>query len=119
MCSTEVAQSILEKDFEGVLNNDGYATYNGVNPKDRQACLAHLIRNAKEIKQAEQSLRNIVIFRKVCFGTRSPEGSYSHSVLPSLLLTAKRQGQHPLNFLKTLFLQDTATSQRALYYNSS
>ncbi|MBI5418003.1 transposase [Candidatus Poribacteria bacterium] len=43
--------------------------------------------------QAEQSLRNIVIFRKICFGTRSPESSYTHSVLPSLLLTAKRQAK--------------------------
>lgn len=218
--STEVAQSILGRDFEGVLNTDGYAAYNGVNPKDRQACLAHLIRNAKEIKQeilgkpkkyqdkqsivfcdatiklfkkaceighkfidgdiprdkaglfrrrlysvinsiattnlkdkkaenfrqrlldtkreysrlftflkypdvqptnnqAEQSLRNIVIFRKVCFGTRSPDGSHSHSVLPSLLLTAKRQEQHPLTFFKTLFLENTATAHNALYYNSS
>jgi len=38
---------------------------------------------------AEQSLRNIVIFRKSCFGTRSPEGSLSHSILPSLLLCIK------------------------------
>jgi transposase len=218
--SSEVAQSILGTDFRGILNSDGYAAYNGVKPKARQACLAHLIRNAKEIKQeillkpkryqdkqavtfcdaivnlfkkaceigqkfingeipwecadifkkrfysainsitisrlntekaenfrlrlldpkkeynrlftflkypnvqptnnqAEQSLRNIVIFRKICFGTRSPEGSHSHSVLPSLLLTAKRQGQHPLNFFKTLFLEDTAIAQNALYYNSS
>ena len=49
--SSKVAQSILGKNFGGVLNTDGYAAYNGVNPKDRQACLAHLIRNAKEIKQ--------------------------------------------------------------------
>jgi hypothetical protein len=218
--STEVAQSILGKGFEGVLNTDGYAAYNGVNPKDRQACLAHLIRNAKEIKQeilnkpekyqdkmsivfcdaviklfkmaceighkfidgniswnragpfrlrlysaidsiairklkdkkaenfrkrildankeynrlftflkypgvqptnnhAEQSLRNIVIFRKVCFGTRSPDGSHSHSVLPSLLLTAKRQGRHPLSFFKTLFLENTDAAQNALYCNSA
>ena len=218
--SSEVAQSILGKEFGGILNSDGYAAYNGINPKDRQSCLAHLIRNAKEIKQeillkpkkyqdkqavifcdaivnlfkkacevgqkfidgkipweragifkkrfysainsiaisrlktekaekfrirlldpkkeynrlftfltyknvqptnnqAEQSLRNIVIFRKICFGTRSPEGSHSHSVLPSLLLTAKRQGQHPLTFFKTLFSEDNATAQNALYYNSS
>ena len=200
------------------MNTDGYAAYNGVNPKDRQACLAHLIRNAKEIKQgilnkpkkyqdklsivfcdaiiklfktaceighkfidgdiswnragpfrcrlysvinsiairklkdkkaesfrmrildpnkeynrlftflkypgvqptnnhAEQSLRNIVIFRKICFGTRSPDGSHSHSVLPSLLLTTKRQGKHPLSFFKTLFLENTAAAQKALYRN--
>jgi len=52
----------------------------------------------------------MVIFRKICFGTRSAEGSYSHSVLPSLLLTAKRQGKHPLAFFGTLFASDTATS---------
>ena len=68
---------------------------------------------------AEQSLRNIVIFRKICFGTRSPEGSLSHSILPSLLLTAKRQDKHPLDFFKTLFTTSTATAQAALYKNSS
>ena len=68
---------------------------------------------------AEQSLRNMVIFRKICFGTRSTDGSYSHSVLPSLLLTARRQGIHPLDFFQTLFTCDTATAQNALYKNSS
>jgi transposase len=218
--SSEVAQSILGTNFGGILNADGYAAYNAVNPKDRQSCLAHLIRKAKEIKQemlsrkpqfqdkrailfcdytsqlfkeackighkfidgtisrdradafehrlysalnsiatgnlaeqkaeafrlrlldhnreynrlftflkypdvqptnnqAEQSLRNMVIFRKICFGTRSPKGSYSHSVLPSLLLTAKRQGSHPLEFFRILFTSDTPTAQAALYNNSS
>lgn len=218
--SSEVAQSILGHSFSGVLNTDGYAAYNAVNAKDRQACLAHLIRKSKEIKQeillkknqfqdkrsirfcssvsglfkktceiaqkfisgdiqqdradafesrlysvlnsicsqkladekaetlrcrllnpnkeynrlftflrypgvqptnnqAEQSLRNMVIFRKICFGTRSAEGSYSHSVLPSLLLTAKRQGKHPLAFFGTLFASDTTTAQAALYNDSS
>jgi hypothetical protein len=69
--------------------------------------------------QAEQSLRNMVIFRKICFGTRSTDGSYSHSVLPSLLLTAKRQGKHPPVFFQTLFTCDTDTAQKALYKNSS
>jgi len=61
----------------------------------------------------------MVIFRKICMGTRSAEGSYSHSVLPSLVLTAKRQGKHPLAFFETLFTQDTATAQAALYDDSS
>jgi len=65
--------------------------------------------------QAEQPLRYMVIFRKICFGTRSAQGSLSHSVLPSLLMTAKRQGQHPLTFFETLFTSDTATAQAALY----
>ena len=68
---------------------------------------------------AEQTLRTPVIFRKVCFGTRSEEGSLSHSVLPSLLVTAIRQGNHPLQFLETLFTQDTATAQAALYHDTS
>ena len=214
--SADVARSIFGDNFQGVLHADGYAAYNGVNPKVRQTCLAHLIRAAREIKQeillktpkaqdaqsllfcdnlttllqeachiarqfndleiprhrceefkyslyaslqkicattcattlqqrlldprreynrlftfldypdvqptnnqAEQSLRNIVIFRKICFGTRSPEGSLSHSILPSLLLTARRQEKHPLDFFKTLFISNTATAQAALYKNSS
>jgi hypothetical protein len=218
--SSEVARSIFGDNFDGVLHTDGYAAYNAVNPKDRQACLAHLIRKAKEIKQeillkksqfqdkrsllfcdslatlfqkaceigqklhrgeiqrdrseafkqrlyaglnsicaptfavakaetlklrlldphkeynrlftfldypnvqptnnhAEQSLRTLVIFRKICFGTRSAQGSSSHSILPSLLLTARRQGKHPLDFFKILLTSDTATAQAALYRNSS
>lgn len=218
--SSQVAQSILGDQFGGVLHADGYEAYNAVNAKDRQTCLAHLIRKAKEIKQeislrklkyrdirsirfcnrianllkkacelgqkfnsaqisydkadvfqhrlycalntictgkladdkaetlrkrllnpkkeyhrlftflkypdvqptnnqAEQSLRNMVIFRKICFGTRSAQGSHCHSVLPSLLMTAKRQGKHPLTFFQTLFTADTPTAQAALYNDSS
>ena len=69
--------------------------------------------------QAEQSLRNLVIFRKICFGTRSEEGSHSHSVLPSLLLTAKRQDVHPFSFFNALFSSDTASAQAALFNDSS
>jgi len=69
--------------------------------------------------QAEQSLRYMVIFRKICFGTRSSQGSLSHSVLPSLLMTAKRQGQHPLTFFETLFTSDTAAAHAALYNGRS
>lgn len=218
--SSEVAQAILGNNFRGVLHTDGYAAYNAVNATNRQSCLAHLIRKAKEIKkeillkktkfqdrqairfcdnisellrkaceinrttndsdfqsgraqarrerlysllnticltqlsdndaemfrkrlldpkkeydrlftflkypeveatnnQAEQSLRGMVIFRKVCFGTRSDDGSRTHSVLPSLVLTSQRQKQHPLQFLQTLFTSDTAAAQEALFDNSS
>lgn len=214
--SSEVVQEILGDDFQGILNTDDYAAYNAANAQQRQTCLAHIIRRAKEIKQeiglrkakyqdpqaiefcdqitallktacdvgetldnynaqdpdrnlqqelfyeqldsicncvladdnaetlrtrlrdptrlynrlftflkypqvqptnnqAEQSLRYMVIFRKICFGTRSAQGSLSHSVLPSLLMTAKRQGQQPLTFFETLFTSDTATAQAALY----
>jgi len=68
---------------------------------------------------AEQSLRKMVIFRKVCFGTRSEKGLKSHSIIPSLVQTAKRQDVHPLTFLKTLLTADTAKAQAALYNDSS
>jgi len=68
---------------------------------------------------AERALRKLVIFRKICFGTRSSQGSYSHSVLPSLLSTAIRQGKHPIDFFHTLFASDPVTAQAKLYNNSS
>ncbi len=69
--------------------------------------------------QAEQTLRRLVIFRKLSFGTRSQSGLKTHSVLPSLILTAKRQGVEPLNFLKILLTKDTDTAQTALFDDSS
>jgi hypothetical protein len=68
---------------------------------------------------AEQSLRHPVIFRKISFGTRSESGLKTHSILPSLVQTARRQGIHPREFLQTLLTADTATAQAALYNNSS
>jgi transposase len=68
---------------------------------------------------AEQSLRHLVIFRKVCFGTRSESGLKTHSILPSLVQTARRQGVHPRKFLQTLLTADTPTAQAALYNNST
>jgi transposase len=68
---------------------------------------------------AEQSLRHLVIFRKICFGTRSQTGLKTHSILPSLVQTARKQGVHPREFLQTLLSADAATAQAALYKNSS
>jgi len=68
---------------------------------------------------AEQSLRHLVIFRKISFGTRSDSGLKTHSILPSLVQTARRQGAHPRKFLQTLLTADTPTAQAALYNNSS
>jgi hypothetical protein len=42
-------KSLLGRNFDGALITDRYAAYNGVHPKERQVCLAHLIRQAKEI----------------------------------------------------------------------
>ena len=213
--STEVAQSLLGRNFDGALITDRYAAYNGVHPKERQVCLAHLIRQAKEIgrellliegtsrdtkseafceniatffskacavgkellsgtkealrvekrcvkdlkklceetleykpaetlrtsimgkdhtslftflrhpgvpptnNQAEQSIRFLVIFRKIMFGTRSQSGLRTHSILPSLVFTALRQGRNPREFLHILLTSDTAKAQAALYHNTS
>ena len=68
---------------------------------------------------AEQSLRHLVIFRKICFGTRSENGLQTHSILPSLVQTARRQGVLPIAFLQTLLTSTTATAQAALFNNSS
>ena len=68
---------------------------------------------------AEQSLRHMVIFRKICFGTRSESGLRTHSILPSLVQTARRQGVAPRKFLQILLTADTATAQTALYNDSS
>ncbi len=43
----------------------------------------------------------------------------AHSVLPSLVQTARRQGVLPLAFLQTLLTANTAKAQAALFYNSS
>jgi hypothetical protein len=53
--STEAAQSIFGERFAGTLVADAYASYNGVHPKDRQSCLAHIKTKAKEL-EAELAL---------------------------------------------------------------
>ena len=65
--------------------------------------------------QAERSLRPVVIMRKVIHGTRSPKGLQNHSVVRSLIETARRQGKEPHRFLLDLFTKDTAKAQAALY----
>lgn len=68
---------------------------------------------------AEQSLRKMVIMRKVSFGNRSDSGIKTHSIIPTLVQTARRQGVHPREFLHILHTADTATAQAALYNNTS
>ena len=46
---SDVAVSIFGSAFGGNLVADSYAAYNAINPKRRQACLAHLIRKAGEV----------------------------------------------------------------------
>jgi len=68
---------------------------------------------------AEQSLRHVVIFRKICFGTRSESGLKNHEILISLVQTVRRQGGAPRQFLQILLTADTPTAQAALYDNST
>jgi transposase len=68
---------------------------------------------------SERSVRFLVIMRKICFGTRSPAGSESHGVLPSLLQTARRQGKDAIKFLVTLLTQPAAAAKAALFSGGS
>ncbi len=49
--STEAAQQLLGNHFGGILVADAYAAYNGVHPKERQSCLAHIKTKAKELEK--------------------------------------------------------------------
>jgi transposase len=49
--SAQAAQTVLGERFHGTLVADAYASYNGVHPKDRQSCLAHIKTKAKELEQ--------------------------------------------------------------------
>jgi hypothetical protein len=216
--SAKEAQDLLGEYFGGTLVADAYASYNGTHPRNRQSCLCHLIRKAKELdqtlallppqfkdqparilcqksadlfrrachasnlfhnanlsanqalakekelrrelyalcrqplrhpsaesfrrrligpeqalfftclrepnvpptnNQAEQSLRPIVIMRKIIQCTRGNAGLENHSVLHTLIQTARRQQRPVRPFLETLLTQKTATAQAALYRNTS
>ena len=68
---------------------------------------------------AERAMRPMVLRRKTSFGTRSPAGSENVCVLTSLIQTAKLQNRDQHRFLQTLFTQDAAAAQAALYRDSS
>lgn len=54
--------------------------------------------------QAERHIRPNVIFRKITFGNRSAKGTLNHSVLMSILQTAKLNRLDPLQTLKKIFI---------------
>jgi hypothetical protein len=213
---SEVAAQIFGESFGGHLVADSYAAYNIINPEGRQACLAHLLRKAKEISErirllpetkqdppslhfctslidflrdccelgqqrnrgeipfqkarekipaleklrdeicrnplrdeeaenlrkrisdptrdgerlfvflgingmeptnnhAEQALRHPVIFRKICFGSRSLEGAQHLAINLSILGTAKRQDQDPVDLIKTILLKGAEIPLEKLY----
>ena len=47
--TAQAAQSVFGEHFAGTLVADALASYNGVHPKDRQSCLAHIKTKAKEL----------------------------------------------------------------------
>jgi hypothetical protein len=49
--TAEAAQKLLGEKFSGVLVADAFASYNRVQPQDRQSCLSHVKTKAKEIEQ--------------------------------------------------------------------
>ena len=53
---------------------------------------------------AEQQIKPDVIFRKVTFGNRSPVGAENHSVIMSILQTAKLNRMDPIDTLTRLLL---------------
>ncbi len=64
---------------------------------------------------SEQSLRWLVIFRKLCFGTRTPAGSRSLSVLASVIVTGRRHGAHPLDITAALFTRTAPETLSILF----
>jgi transposase len=54
---------------------------------------------------AEQQIRPDVIFRKITFGNRSHRGSEAHSVIMSIIQTARLNGIDPINALTRLLLK--------------
>ncbi len=59
----------------------------------------------------------MVILRHVIQGARSDKGLENHTVLRSLLETARRQGKKLHLFLHDLFTKETPEAQAALYRN--
>jgi transposase len=49
--SSAVAEAIVGTRFEGILNTDGYCVYEALRASDKQTCLSHLLRAAKEVPE--------------------------------------------------------------------
>ncbi len=64
---------------------------------------------------AEQALRLPVIFRKICFGSRSLTGAQALAVNLSLLTTAKRQGRSPIELFQEILLHGDDTPLSMIY----
>jgi len=68
---------------------------------------------------AERALRPLVIFRKVCMGTRSEQGSENIAIFSSLTQTAKLQNCSALDLFQNLLTGTAARAQAVLFSDSS
>ena len=68
---------------------------------------------------AERAIRPLVIFRKVCHGSRSRKGSENVAIFSSLAQTAKQQESSVIDLFKSLFQGSVAESHDQLFANTS
>jgi transposase len=206
--SAEAAKRLLGERLDALLVTDAYASYNAIEVKARQSCLAHLLRTAREIAQtlatmeasdppagrflvqlqrllrracaleipklnadrielearllgildricshplefakaetlrkrllpgarehgeafafvrlggpptnnhAERALRPLVIFRKVCLGTRSATGSENLAIFASVVETARLRGCETLEIFEALLTDPPETAHEILF----
>jgi len=68
---------------------------------------------------AERALRPLVIFRKVCHGSRSRQGSENIAIFSSLTQTAKQQECPTLELFEVLLTGSPASAHNLLFNDSS
>jgi len=68
---------------------------------------------------AERALRPLVIFRKVCMGTRSQRGSENIGIFASLAQTAKLQECPAIDLFQALLTGSPSSAQEVLFNDSS
>jgi Rieske Fe-S protein len=56
--------------------------------------------------RCERTIRWMVIFRKISFGNRTPQGAYNQCVLSSCLETKRKKGGNLTEFVKFVYLAD-------------
>jgi len=108
--SGEAAQTVLGERFRGTLVADAYASYNGVHPKDRQSCLAHIKTKAKELEAELALLKGSAAdpkARQFCQEVQAwvRDACQAHQRLcrgPWRAKSAKRKGQAVRKQLRTL-----------------
>ena len=54
--------------------------------------------------RAERTIRAAVIFRKISFGNRTPQGAHNYAILTSVLETCRLKGEKLLSFLQNILV---------------